>query len=123
MMRGVVVENEGKKIYVGECEKPKNLPKGSALITIYSTAINRADISQRFGKYPPPPGASDILGLEMSGIIEEIAEEEEEGNRSGFQVGDRVCGLLSGGGYAEYCVISLKHLIRVPPSIPLVVGL
>src|SRR3712207_1347012 len=65
------------------------------IVDVAATAVNRADLLQRQGFYPPPPGASDILGLECSGLISEVGE-----GVSGWSVGDEVCALLSGGGYA-----------------------
>ena len=79
------------------------------LVDVKATAVNRADLMQVAGNYPPPPGASPILGLEMAGVIREIGSEV-----SGWQVGDRVCALLAGGGYAEQVVIEADMLIRLP---------
>ncbi|MBI1272897.1 MAG: zinc-binding dehydrogenase [Alphaproteobacteria bacterium] len=72
---------------------------GEVLIKVACTALNRADLLQRKGKYPPPPGASPVLGLEVSGIVAAIGEGVKR-----YEVGDRVCALLDGGGYAEYAV-------------------
>ena len=66
------------------------------LVDVRATAVNRADLSQARGNYPPPPGASEILGLEMAGVISARGAEVQ-----GWQVGDRVCALLAGGGYAR----------------------
>jgi putative PIG3 family NAD(P)H quinone oxidoreductase len=79
------------------------------LVDIYATAVNRADLSQARGAYPPPPGASDILGLEMAGVIREVGAEV-----SGWQTGDRVCALLPGGGYAEQAAVPAEMLLRLP---------
>lgn len=79
------------------------------LVRIRATAINRADLSQARGNYPPPPGASEILGLEMAGVIEALGSDV-----TGWQIGDRVCALLPGGGYAEYAAVPYKMLMRLP---------
>jgi tumor protein p53-inducible protein 3 len=79
------------------------------LVNIYATALNRADLMQRVGKYPPPPDASDILGLEMAGRISALGT-----NVTGWQVGDRVCALLPGGGYAEQVNVPQQMLMPIP---------
>eukprot|EP00300_Choanocystis_sp_HF-7_P030936 c39955_g1_i1.p1 GENE.c39955_g1_i1~~c39955_g1_i1.p1 ORF type:complete len:338 (-),score=75.60 c39955_g1_i1:26-1003(-) len=81
------------------------------LVEIKATAVNRADTLQRRGLYPPPPGAPDILGLEFAGVIKELGEGVSE-----WKVGDRVMGILGGGGYAEYISVYASHLIAVPPN-------
>ena len=88
VVEGKVVLNEAEKPVVGLNE---------ILIKIKSTAVNRADLMQKKGLYPPPPGASEILGLECSGIVDEIGT-----NVTSRKVGEEVCALLAGGGYAEY---------------------
>lgn len=82
------------------------------LVQIEATAINRADLHQRAGKYPPPEGASEILGLEMSGIVAETGA-----GVSKWEAGDRVFGLLPGGGYAQYCVCNEQMLMPVPDTL------
>lgn len=79
------------------------------LVAVKATAVNRADLSQARGNYPPPPGASEILGLEMAGVIEKVGEEVED-----WQVGDRVCALLPGGGYAEKVAVPADMLLELP---------
>lgn len=79
------------------------------LVEIHATALNRADLMQRAGNYPPPPGAPDILGLEMAGIIGQTGA-----NVQHWQVGDRVCALLPGGGYAEKVAVPQSMLMPVP---------
>jgi putative PIG3 family NAD(P)H quinone oxidoreductase len=79
------------------------------LVDVKATAINRADLSQARGHYSPPPGASEILGLEMAGVIREVGAEV-----TGWKVGDRVCALLSGGGYAEQAAVHHQMLLRLP---------
>lgn len=87
---------------------------GEVLIDVVATAVNRADLLQRQGFYAPPPGASDILGLECSGVIAETGD-----GVTGWKTGDRVCALLSGGGYAEEVVVPVTQLLRVPDSLDL----
>ena len=84
------------------------------LIKVKAAGINRADILQRQGKYPPPAGASDILGLEVSGTIAALGP-----NAKHWRVGDKVCALLSGGGYAEYVTAPESHCLPVPDNIDL----
>lgn len=79
------------------------------LVDIHATALNRADLMQRAGNYPPPPGAPDILGLEMAGVIAQVGA-----NVQGWHVGDRVCALLPGGGYAEQVAVPAAMLMPMP---------
>ena len=79
------------------------------LVDIHATAVNRADLLQRSGAYPPPPGAPDYLGLEMAGVIAEVGANVGE-----WQPGDRVCALLAGGGYAEQVAVPHQLLLRLP---------
>jgi Alcohol dehydrogenase GroES-like domain len=90
---------------------------GEALIRVQATALNRADVLQRKGRYPVPPGASQILGLEFAGEIESFGPGQQES--CGFQAGDRVCALLGGGGYAQYVTVPTSMLMRVPESVSL----
>jgi putative PIG3 family NAD(P)H quinone oxidoreductase len=83
--------------------------ENQVLVDVQATAVNRADLSQARGQYPPPPGESEILGLEMAGTIIAIGA-----NVTGWQVGDRVCALLSGGGYAEQVAVYPSMLIPLP---------
>ncbi|MBK1784344.1 NAD(P)H-quinone oxidoreductase [Prauserella cavernicola] len=87
---------------------------GEVLIDVAASAVNRADLLQRQGNYPPPRGASDIIGLECSGTIIELGEGVE-----GWQVGDEVCALLSGGGYAEKVAVPAVQLLPVPGEVEL----
>ena len=97
-----------------ECPKPE-AGFGEVLIKVVATALNRADLSQRAGGYAPPPGASEILGLECSGIIEEVGEEV-----GSFKAGDEVCALLAGGGYAEYVNVPAGQVLKKPNGIDLI---
>jgi putative PIG3 family NAD(P)H quinone oxidoreductase len=82
---------------------------GEVLVEVAATALNRADLMQRQGNYPPPPGAPDIIGLEMAGRIAALGPEVD-----GWQVGDAVCALLPGGGYAEQVTVPAAMLMRIP---------
>jgi NADPH2:quinone reductase len=88
---------------------------GEVLIKVVAAGINRPDVAQRSGKYPPPPGASDIPGLEVSGHIAKKGEGVVQ-----WQEGDAVCALVTGGGYAEYCVAPQSQCLRVPSRLTLV---
>lgn len=86
---------------------------GQVRIRVAAAGLNRADLLQKAGLYPPPPGASHVLGLECSGIISEV------GPGSAWQVGDRVCALLAGGGMAEEVVVDARHVLPVPEGLSL----
>ena len=88
-----------------------------SLSTWRPPAVNRADLLQRQGHYPPPPGASEIIGLECSGHIAALGE-----GVTGWQVGDEVCALLAGGGYAEQVAVPAPQLLPVPDGLDLVDG-
>ncbi|WP_434590711.1 zinc-binding dehydrogenase [Pseudomonas sp. R4-83] len=87
---------------------------GQVRIRVAAAGLNRADLLQKAGLYPPPPGASQVLGLECSGIISEV------GAGSAWQVGDRVCALLAGGGMAEEVVVDGRHVLPVPEGVSLI---
>ena len=109
-MKAVLLDGTGGAdvLRIGEADRPVARP-GQVLIKVVASSVNRADINQRQGNYPPPPGESEILGLEVAGTIEELGGEAE-----GWNVGDRVMSLVGGGGYAEYAVAHAGHLISVP---------
>jgi putative PIG3 family NAD(P)H quinone oxidoreductase len=103
-----------------EVLRPIDLPlphpgRGEVLIRVAAAGVNRPDLMQREGKYPPPPGASDIPGLEVAGTIAACGAAAER-----WREGDRVCALVSGGGYAEYCVAPEVQCLPVPPNLDLV---
>ncbi|MGY3644432.1 zinc-binding dehydrogenase [Pseudomonas sp. PK-RTE-24] len=87
---------------------------GQVRIRVAAAGLNRADLLQKAGLYPPPPGASQVLGLECSGVISEV------GAGSSWQVGDRVCALLAGGGIAEEVVVDGRHVLPVPEGVSLI---
>lgn len=86
--------------------------EGELLIRVAASGVNRPDVLQRTGNYPVPPGASDIPGLEVAGVIEQ--GDVQAMARSGFKLGDRVCALVAGGGYAEFCVAPVAQCLPVP---------
>jgi len=88
--------------------------EGEVVIEVAASAVNRADLLQRQGNYPPPPGASDILGLECSGTVAEIGEGVE-----GWRIGDEVCALLAGGGYGEKVAVPAGQLLPLPAEVEL----
>lgn len=109
-MKAILLKSFGAsdQLYIGEIEAPKLQPN-QVLVKVKATALNRADILQREGKYPPPKGASEVLGLEMAGEIIELGR-----NVTNWKIGDRVCGLLAGGGYAELVAVNEKLILPIP---------
>jgi NADPH2:quinone reductase len=99
---------------MGERELPVAGP-GELCIRVRASGVNRPDLLQRAGQYPAPPGASDVPGLEVAGTIE--SGDVEELRSAGFQIGDRVCALVSGGGYAEVCVAPIGQCLPVPAGL------
>lgn len=108
-MRAILIEDDGGLRW-GETPDPA-LRNGEVLVEVHATALNRADLSQRAGRYPPPPGESEILGLELSGIVRELGPGADA---SPFRPGDRVCALVAGGGYAELAAVPASLLMPVP---------
>ena len=82
------------------------------LVKIHAAAVNRADLMQRAGDYPPPPGCPEWMGLEIAGVVEALGDEAAQ--KSAFRVGDPVCALLGGGGYAQYVAVRYDMLLPVP---------
>jgi putative PIG3 family NAD(P)H quinone oxidoreductase len=115
-MRAITIREPGGPEVLVWSEVPDPRPgAGEVLVETAASAVNRADLLQRQGHYPPPPGASDILGLECAGTIVELGEGVE-----GWQAGDEVCALLAGGGYAEKVVVPAAQLLPVPAEVNLV---
>lgn len=115
-MRVVEISAFGKPEVLRLAERPQPQPgPGEALIRVHASGVNRPDVLQRKGHYPPPPGASDLPGLEVAGVIEggDAAALAE----AGLQVGDLVCALVAGGGYAEYCVAPVAQCLPVPEGL------
>jgi len=115
-MRAIQVVNPGQgyTLSIAEIAKP-NPASGEVLIKVAAAGLNRADLAQAMGFYPPPPGAPATLGLEVSGVVEALGD----GVHS-LEVGDEVCALLGGGGYAEYAAVSEKCVLPLPKGVRLV---
>jgi putative PIG3 family NAD(P)H quinone oxidoreductase len=114
-MRAVTVPEPGgpEALVVADLPDPEPGP-GEVVLEVVASAVNRADVMQRRGFYPPPPGASEVLGLECSGRVVEVGE-----GVSGFTLGDEVCALLAGGGYAEKVVVPAGQLMPRPEGVDL----
>src|SRR4051794_17578368 len=114
-MRAVIVPTPGGPEALNLADLPDPEPgAGDVVVDVVATAVNRADLLQRAGFYPPPPGASEILGLECSGVVSEIGE-----GVTGWSGGDEGCGLLSGGGYAERAAVPAGQLLPRPAGVEL----
>ena len=111
-MKAIVVEQPGGADQLRLADVPDPVPgEAELLIKVHATALNRADVSQREGNYPPAPGATDILGLELAGEVVEAGS-----GTSGFQPGDRVYGLSGGGGYAEFATLPTELAMPLPDA-------
>jgi tumor protein p53-inducible protein 3 len=118
-MRAVQIKDKGvhaTDMYISDVDIPVPKPD-EVLIKVQYTALNRADISQRKGMYPPPKGASEIMGLEVAGTVYQLGENAQ--NAGKFKQGDRVIALLDGGGYAQYATAHKDVVISVPSSLEL----
>ncbi|ODC02390.1 NAD(P)H-quinone oxidoreductase [Terasakiispira papahanaumokuakeensis] len=113
-MQAIVIDDQ-QQLQWQSVPAPERPGPGEVRIQVVASAVNRADLMQRKGVYPPPPGASEILGLECSGLIDAVGEGVTQ-----WQVGDRVCALLSGGGYAEQVVCPEGHVLPVPEEVDLI---
>ncbi len=109
-MRAILV-TPTHALEIGDAASPQSGPR-DLRIQVRATAVNRADLLQRAGRYPPPPGASDILGLECAGVVSEVGAEVR-----GWSVGDRAMALLPGGGYAEEVVVDAGSAMHVPDEL------
>jgi putative PIG3 family NAD(P)H quinone oxidoreductase len=111
-MRFVEVSQPGAAEVMRVAEGPSPAPgEGEVLIRVAAAGVNRPDLLQRQGKYPPPPGASPVMGLEVAGTIESV------GAGTGWKTGDRVCALVPGGGYAEYCAAPGMQCLPIPKGL------
>ena len=111
-MKAILV-NDDKSLSWSEVENPV-IKSEEVLVEIYAAALNRADLMQREGDYPPPPGCPEWMGLEIAGKIVEMGEEAK--TKSSWKIGDKVCALLGGGGYAEYATVKYDMLMPVPEN-------
>ena len=106
-MKAIVINNDQTLSYT-EVPNPV-LKAGEVLIEVYASALNRADLLQREGSYPPPPGCPEWPGLEVAGVIKEVAQGVTK-----WKVGDKVCALLGGGGYAEFVTVPQEMVMPIP---------
>jgi NADPH2:quinone reductase len=115
-MRAIAVEAPGRdyRLVLTTVERPRPGP-GEVLVKVAAAGVNRADIAQALGGYPPPKGASPVLGLEVSGSIAELGPEVQD-----WRVGEEVCALLAGGGYGEFAVVPVPCLLRLPLGVDVV---
>jgi len=107
------VNCKDNKLFIDEDSLPDPL-ENQIQIEIHSTSVNRADILQRKGHYPPPKGESEIIGLECAGIVSKVGS-----NSSKFNIGDKVCAILGGGGYAEFVNVDDRQVMPIPSNISL----
>jgi putative PIG3 family NAD(P)H quinone oxidoreductase len=115
-MRCVEISRPGPPDVLTLTERPDPTPgPGELTIDVAAAGVNRPDVMQRLGKYPPPPGASDLPGLEVAGVVAALGE-----GVTGWQVGDRVCALVSGGGYATKCVAPAPQCLPAPLGMSLI---
>lgn len=114
-MKAVEILSPGSPEVLRLGERPLPAPgAGELLLRVGASGVNRPDVLQRQGRYPAPAGASDIPGLEVAGVI--VQGDELELLAAGFKVGDRVCALVAGGGYAEYCVAPIAQCLPTPAN-------
>ncbi|HSN42511.1 MAG TPA: NAD(P)H-quinone oxidoreductase [Propionibacteriaceae bacterium] len=115
-MRAITVEAPGGPDVMQFTDVPTPVPgPGEVLVRTVAAGVNRADLLQRTGHYPPPPGISDVIGLEASGVVEALSDDVDS-----WAVGDECVALLAGGGYAEYFVAPAGQLVRPPAGVDLV---
>ncbi len=112
-MRAVVVD-DAKHLVVADVPTPIPAP-GEVLVQVAAAGINRADLMQRQGLYPPPPGITDIMGMEISGTVVALGPDVD-----GAAVGQQVCALIAGGGYAQYAVVPASQLLPIPAGVTLI---
>lgn len=113
MMTAIEISTPGGPEVLKPCQRPVPTPRaGEVLLKVAYAGVNRPDVVQRKGLYPPPPGASDLPGLEVSGTVVAVGEGVDVG-----EMASRVCSLVSGGGYAEYCVAPFDQCFPVPASL------
>jgi NADPH:quinone reductase len=115
-MQAIEISAFGAPEVLRLCERPMPVAgAGEVLIRVSASGINRPDVLQRSGAYPPPPGASDLPGLEVAGVIE--SGDTAAMAQAGLAVGDRVCALVAGGGYAQFCVAPVGQCLPVPAGL------
>lgn len=114
-MKAILI-NDDRSLSWSEVQTPV-LKDGEVLVKVQYAALNRADLMQREGDYPPPEGCPDWMGLEISGVITELSEGAKK--NSDWKIGDKVCALLGGGGYAQYAAVKYDMLMPVPENVSL----
>jgi len=115
-MIAIEIEQPGGPEVLRAVDRPTPQPRlGEVLVRVGAAGVNRPDMMQRLGKYPPPPGASDIPGLEIAGTVEALGE-----GVTTLRAGDRVCALVAGGGYAEFCAVPAVQCLRIPEGLDIV---
>jgi NADPH2:quinone reductase len=118
-MRAIEISTPGAPEVLKLCERPVPVPRpGELLIAVQASGINRPDVLQRKGLYPMPPGVSDLPGLEIAGTV--AAGAPEDLAAAGLALGDAVCALVAGGGYAEFCVAPAGQCLPVPKGLNMV---
>jgi putative PIG3 family NAD(P)H quinone oxidoreductase len=111
-MLAIEISEFGPPEVLRPVERPKpEYGRDDVLIRVEAAGVSRADIAQREGKYPPPPGASDIPGLDVAGTVAAVGSSVKH-----FRPGDRVCAIVSGGGYAEYCAAPFSQVLQIPEN-------
>jgi putative PIG3 family NAD(P)H quinone oxidoreductase len=114
-MIAIEIRQPGEPDVLTPVDRPvPEIGAGDVLIKVAAAGVNRPDVMQRQGRYPPPPGASDIPGLEVAGTVEAVGSDVQHP-----AIGDRVCALVSGGGYAEYCAAPARQCLPLPRGIDL----
>ncbi len=115
-MKAIEITTPGEPEVLKPTDRPTPTPAaGEVLIQVQAAGINRPDVLQRRGRYPVPPGASDIPGLEVAGKITALGEGVKQ-----FKVGDEVCALLAGGGYAQFCNVSAEQCLPIPKGLTMI---
>jgi putative PIG3 family NAD(P)H quinone oxidoreductase len=118
-MRAIEITTPGGPEVLQPCERPRPEPRaGELLIAVQASGVNRPDVLQRMGKYPMPPGVSDLPGLEIAGTV--AAGAPADLAAAGLALGDEVCALVAGGGYAEFCVAPAGQCLPVPRGLNMV---
>ena len=115
-MIAIEIREPGEPDVLVPVERPNLSPgPGEVLIKVRAAGVNRPDVMQRRGRYPPPPGASDIPGLEVAGTVEALGD-----GVSGWSIGDAICALVAGGGYAEFCLAPSPQCLPIPRGMDIV---
>jgi putative PIG3 family NAD(P)H quinone oxidoreductase len=118
-MRAIEISAPGGPEVLRPCERPQPEPRpGELLIAVQASGVNRPDVLQRKGLYPMPPGVSDLPGLEIAGTV--VAGAPEDLAVAGLRIGDPVCALVAGGGYAEFCVAPAGQCLPLPKGLSMV---